>query len=218
MSSNPYFQWYNQTNEQNFIDDLIVESIKNHAHDVYYLPRTGIGEDGVLGEYAIAKFNTACAVEMYVKTVDGFGGEGELVSKFGFEVKNQIVLTISVRSFQQFIRPFFEMQRPREGDCVWIPMLGVVYQITFVNKSAIFYTLGKLNTYELTMELLDYSNEQFNTGIEEIDNKYKPFENMSSNTYSLESYDRQADNQSIQVSANNVLDFTELDPFEIGQF
>lgn len=218
MASNPYFQWYNATNEQDLIEDLVVESIRNYAHDCLYLPRTGINNNEMLNEFEIYEFNSALPIEVYVKNSDSFEGEGELLSKFGLEVRNQMTLVISIRSYEQFVKPSTNLPRPGEGDCMYIPMLGVVYQIKYVNSGAQFYTLGRLMTYELTLELLEYNNEQFNTGVPAIDDKYKPFQNQSSNTYSLEQYDNDADNSAIQEQSDTVLDFTEMDPFSVGEY
>lgn len=217
MASNPYLQWYTNSNEQQLIDDLVVEGIRNHAHDVYYLPRTGVAKDDLLNENNINRFDSALPVEVYVKNFDGFEGEGELVSKFGFEIRNQMTLQMSIRSFEEFIKPTTQAARPLEGDCIYIPMLEVVYQIKYINASAIMYTLGKLQSYEITCELLDYTNEQFNTGIAEIDTKYPAFQHEANNAYDLDQYDTTADNSPIQTDSDLVLNFDELDPFEVGQ-
>lgn len=215
--SNPYFQFYNNTAEQNLFEDIAVESIRNHAHDVFYLPRTGVNKDNLLNEFEIAKFEEALPIEVYVKNFDAFEGEGQLMSKFGFEARDQMTLVMSIRSYNQFVKPITAKTRPHEGDCIFIPMLNVAYQIKFVNESAVFYGMGKLYTWEITCELLEYTNEQFVTGNPVIDDRYPPFENTSSNTYSLENYDDNADNTSIQGESDDVLDFTELDPFEVGE-
>lgn len=216
MGTNPYLQWFNDTAEQALYDDLYVEHIKNHGHDVLYLPRTGINKDELVNEFTISEFNTALPIEVYVKNFDSFEGEGELLSKFGLEIRDQMTLSMSIRSFNEFIKPTTTNERPFEGDCIYIPMLGVVYQIKYVNSSAVFYTLGKLNTYDIVLELLEFSNEVFNTGVAEIDNKYKAFQNAANNDYDLEEYDNAADNVTIQTVSDDVLDFTEMDPFSAG--
>jgi len=219
MSTNPFLQWYTDKNEQSLFDDLYVEHIKNFGHDVIYMPRTGINKNEMMNEYEISQFNIGLPIEVYVKNFDSFEGEGQLMAKFGLEVRDQMRLVMSVRSFNQFIEPTTGKTRPYEGDCVFIPMLGVVYQIKYVNRSAIFYTLGKLNTYEIVLELLDYSNEQFNTGMPEIDNLYPAFPNYKDDPdgYDLESYDLDADNSAIETNSDEVLDFTEINPFGVDE-
>lgn len=216
MATNEYLQWFTSTAEQSLYDDLYVEHIKNHGHDVLYLPRTGINKDEVVNEYTISEFNDALPIEVYIKNFGSFEGEGELLSKFGLEVRDQMTLSMSIRSFNEFIKPTTTNDRPFEGDCIYIPMLKVVYQIKYVNQSAVFYTLGKLNTYDIVLELLEFSNEVFNTGVTEIDDKYKPFQNTANNAYDLEEYDNAADNTTIQSVSDSVLDFSETDPFSAG--
>jgi hypothetical protein len=215
MASNQFLQWYNQNNEQNLFEDLTVESIRNFAHDIKYLPRTELAIDHTLNEIGISEYTTALDVEVYVKNADSFEGDGQLLAKFGLEIRDQMTLVMSIRSFQQFIQPYTNKSRPEEGDCLFIPMLGVIYQIKYVNSSAQFYTLGKLMSYEIVCELLEFNNEQFRTNIAEIDDKYKAYQNASADGYNLESYDNSADNSSIEVISDSVLDFGESDPFGV---
>lgn len=218
MATNPFFSVFSQENEQNLIDDLIVETIKQTGHDVYYLPRTGIKRDDILNEYSYSEFNDALPVEMWINNFSNFEGEGQLLSKFGLEVRDQMTLTVSVRSFEEFIQPTTNALRPEEGDCIYIPMLKVIYQIKYVDSTPIFYTLGKLNCYGLTCDLLEFSNEQFKTGLAEIDNINKPFQNVDTdNDYSLEEYDNNASNSVIQDESEDYLDFSEQSPFRVGE-
>ena len=90
-------------------------------------------------------------------------------------------------------------------------MLKNIYQIKYVNSSPTFYTLGKLNTYELVCELIIYSDEIFKTGVPEID---AIMELSTDGEEELEDFDLQAQNQTIQKRADDILDFSELDPFE----
>lgn len=214
-ASNPWWNNFNNAGEQGLYEDLVVESIKIYGHDMLYLPRTGIQKDDVLNEYKYSEFNSALPIEMYVKNFDSFEGEGQLLAKFGLEIRDQMTLVMSHRSFHQFIKPTTAKARPWEGDCIYIPMLNVVYQIKYVNTSATFYTLGKLNTYEIVCELLEFNNEQFNTGVAAIDDKYAPFENAETDVnYDLESYDNNAQNRAFEDTADGVLDFSESSPFD----
>ncbi len=216
MAVNPWWNNFNNNAEQNLYEDLVVESIRIFGHDVLYLPRTGIKKDDVLNEYSYSTFNTALPIEVYVKNFDSFEGEGQLLAKFGLEIRDQMTLVMSHRSFDEFVGPTTANSRPWEGDCIYIPMLNVVYQIKYVNSSAIFYTLGKLNVWDIVLELLEFNDEVFNTGIPAIDDKYKPFENAFTDPddYDLESYDNNAQNAAFEQLADSVLDFSEQSPFE----
>lgn len=217
MATNSYFNYFNSENEQNLIDDIIVEYIKQFGADIFYLPRKGINEDEMLTDFQYSEFNQAIPVEMYVKNFDSFEGEGQLLSKFGLEIRDQMTLVLSIRSFKEFIQPITGKERPLEGDAIYIPFIKGMYQIKFVNTSAIFYTLGKLNTYEIICELFEHSNEQFETGIPEIDEVYRPFDDMLTDPdYAVENYDKGASNKVIQKEADKVLDLSEFDPFGGG--
>lgn len=218
MATSPFFNVFEQENEQNLVDDLIVEAIRQTGHDVYYLPRTGMNKDDVLNEYAYSEFYTALPVEMWINNFSNFEGEGQLLSKFGLEIRDQMTLTISVRSFNEFIKPTTAEARPLEGDCIYIPMLKLVYQIKYVDSTPIFYTLGKLNCWGLTCDLLEFSNEQFKTGLPAIDNLNKPFQNVDTNpNYDLEGYDNNASNKVLQEESDDIIDFSEEDPFRTGE-
>ena len=217
MATNSFFRNFTSPNEQALYDDIIVESIKQYGHDLLYLPRIGEKKDDILNEYSFSRFEQALPVEAYIKNFSDFEGEGQLLAKFGLEIRDQMTLSISQRSFRQFIQPYTDKERPWEGDCIYIPMTKVLYQIKYVNTSAIFYTLGKLNTFDIVCEIIEFSNEQFNTGIPEIDEKYKAFENADDPDYDLESYDKFAHNTAIEGEGDGILDFSEVSPFSAGE-
>ena len=215
MATNPYFTYFTGQSEQFLYDDIIAECVQIYGHDTFYLPRTGINKDEMMNEYSYDRFLTALPVEVFIRNTDSFEGDGQMLQKMGLEVRDQMTLQMSKRSFEQFIKPTTQNNRPWEGDCIYIPMLAVVYRIKYVKTDAIFYTLGKLNMFELVCEILEYSNEQFATGNTDIDSKYTPFPHTSSNT-AIETYDLDADNAVIQDNSDEVIDFTEVDPFGVG--
>lgn len=169
MSTNKYFNLYKQTSEQRLIDDLIIEAIKIHGIDVYYLPREMQREDLILNEDVISKFNDYYVMEMYIKTSDGFSGDQEVLKKFGLEIKEQLVLSIARSRFNKIVNG--ELVRPREGDLIFLdlPMNRQLYEIKFVDHESVFYQAGQLYVYDLKLELFSYSEETFETGIETLD-------------------------------------------------
>lgn len=212
MASNPYFNFFNNVPEQNLMEDLTVESIRQYAHDVVYMPRD-IVRDEIFNEPTVVTYSNALDVEMYVKNWESFQGEGQLIAKFGLEIRDQMTLVLTKRSFNQFIKPTTGKDRPWEGDCIYIPMLGATYQVRYVNSSASFYILGKNYSWEVQCDLLEFSNEQFKTGRAYIDDLNPPFENANNPDYDLESYDRTAQNEKIQTESDQIIDWTEKSPF-----
>jgi len=174
MATSQYFSQYNNKGEQNLIEDIIVESIKIMGVDVYYLPNDNdAARDLLFGEDPVKKFQSAFQIEIYPNNVMEYGGEKEFFSKFGLEIKNQMTITMSKRSFSQRV-PQNTFTRPREGDLIYIPFLngtGELYEIKFTNQSKDFFMLGRKVPYfyELELEKFRYSQEVISTGIADID-------------------------------------------------
>ena len=165
MATNSYFRNFDARNEQELLHSLVTESIQVYGHDVSYIPRTLINEDTILGEDSISEFKDAHSIEMYIKSVDGFEGEGDLISKFGLEVRDQIVFSLARRAWEGLDIG----TRPKEGDLIYFPLTSKLFQITFVEHETPFYQNGALPTFDLTCELFTYSDEALDTGIDDID-------------------------------------------------
>ena len=165
MPTNSYFRNFDARNEQELLHSLVTESIQIYGHDVNYIPRTLVNEDTILGEDSISEYKDAYAIEMYIKSVDGFEGEGDLVSKFGLEIRDQIVFSVARRAFEGLDIGV----RPKEGDLIYFPLTEKLFQIMFVEHETPFYQTGALPTFDLTCELFTYSDEKIDTGVEEVD-------------------------------------------------
>ena len=101
MATNKYFNNFAYAREQDLVEDLTIEAIKIYGHNVKYLPKTISGIDHLFGEDKLLKYETAADVEMYVKNVEGFEGEGEFMSKFGVQLNDQLTLTVARKRFDQ---------------------------------------------------------------------------------------------------------------------
>ena len=167
MTTSVYFNHFENTPEQNLHQDLIIEAIKNYGIDVYYLPRKYVNEDLLYGEDTISEFNQAHLIEMYVKSVDGFEGEGDFVSRFGLEIRDQVVFSVARRRFDNL--DITEQDRPLEGDVIFFPLNKKLYEIRFVEHESMFYQFGKLPIFDLTCELFQYDDQRIDTGVEDID-------------------------------------------------
>ena len=169
MTSNLYFNNYAFSGEQNLIEDLIVESIKIYGMDVQYLPRTIVAEDSFFGEDPLSKFTDSYEMEMYIKNVEGFEGEGDFLGKFGLEIRDRITFSVARRAFAESIEADTGLTRPREGDLVYLPLNKKIYTVKFVEHEPTFYQMGNLQFYDITCELFEYSGERLNTGFDEVD-------------------------------------------------
>ena len=200
--------------EQRLIEDLIIESIRIYGLDVWYMPRTLGALDDLLNEDDLPVFNSAYMVEMYVKNVEGFEGDGDFLSKFGLQIRDSMTLTISMRKFTEDVGAYDDQVRPREGDLIYFPLNRKIFQVKHVEHESIFYQMGALQTYDLRVELFEYSNEVFRTGIAEIDTLLDKYNTTSNNSIQgIESIDALSDNFTIESEADSILDFTEKNPF-----
>ena len=170
MPRNQYFS-LGATSEKNLYEDIVIEGLRIYGHDVYYLPRTIINEDGIFNEASLSEFGEAFQIEMYVENIDGFEGEGDLLSKFGLEMRDQMKLVVSNRRWEQLVGRFQTTAevRPQEGDLIYFPLVKGLFEIRYVEEETPFYQLQNIPTFKLSCELFEYSNEEIDTGVAEID-------------------------------------------------
>lgn len=175
MAVNPYFT-KNSSLEQNLFQSLVTESIQVIGHDVYYLPRKLQRLDLILGEDILSKFDLAIPIEMYLDNKEG--GEMDMLSKFGLQVKEQLKYQVSTKRWIEAIKtPYgstgtnilYNDLRPQNGDLIYEPMSDSLYEIMYVDKENPYYQLGTNYFFTLTCELYEYSSEDINTGIAGID-------------------------------------------------
>ena len=165
MATNSYFT--RQNSERNVVEDLTIESIKIHGLDMVYIPRTLVNEDTIFGEDTLSKFTAGNYIEMYLESVDGFGGDGDFYSKFGLEIRDTVSLVVSKKRFETVMSS--TTTKPREGDLIYFPLSKGLFEIKFVEHENPFYQLGKLYTYKLSCELFTYSQEEIDTGFSDVD-------------------------------------------------
>ena len=169
MATNFYFNNFKASNEQGLLEDLIIEAIRIYGEDLLYIPRKLGKYDALYTADDQSIYDQTFEVEMYIKSVNGFTGDGNFMSKFGLEIRDQVVFSVAQKVFNQEVGAYTTQLRPNEGDVIYFPLNRKVFQVKSVSKLEMFYQLGSLQTWELTCELFEYSNEQFNTGVPEID-------------------------------------------------
>lgn len=181
MATNVYFNPFplNQiTSEQLLVEDLLIEALKIYGMDVYYLPRSsGDVVDYIYGEDSNKQYTAAYPIELYLENVTGMDGEGDFISKFGLEIRDEITLLVSRRRFAATV----PQKRPHEGDLIYIPLVQNFFEISFVeheNDQAMFYTLGRgrganVYVYGLKLKQFVFSNELVSTGVKEVDDQIR---------------------------------------------
>ena len=158
--------------EQNLYEDLIIESLKIFGQDVYYVPRTLVSRDNILGEDTASKFDDAYLIEAYIENTDGFEGSGDLYQKFGLEIRDEATFIISRRQWQNLVGVWnntVETNKPQEGDLLFLPMSNSFFEISFVEDEKPFYQLSNLPVYKMQCSLFEYNEEDFETGVRAID-------------------------------------------------
>ncbi len=175
MAINHYFQagrGIGNEAEKRLHEDVIIESLKVFGQDVYYMPRTLVNRDLVLGEDTSSRFDDSYLIEMYFETNEGFAGEGEIINKFGLEIRDDTTLVVSKRRFEEHVSNTANLiaaGRPNEGDILYVPLMNSFFEIQFVEDMEPFFQLGSLPVYKLKVTKFEYSNEQINTGQEILD-------------------------------------------------
>jgi len=177
VATNLYFNNFpaNQiTSEQLLVEDLVIESLGINGMDIYYMPRSSRDSvDMLYGEDTLKTYTSAYPLEMYLENVTGMEGEGDFMSKFGLEIRDEVSLLVSRRRFGFTVN----QTRPLEGDLIYIPLFENFFEITFVeheNNQAMFHTLGRgrggnVYVYALKLKQFVFSSEVIETGISEID-------------------------------------------------
>ena len=168
MPRNVYFSQAVRS-EQNLYEDLVIESLQIFGQDVYYIPRSLVSRDTILGEDKASSFDDAYLMEAYIENVDGFEGAGDLYQKFGLEIRDEASFVISRRAWNQRIGLNEGTLKPAEGDLLFLPMTNSFFEITFVEADKPFYQLSNLPVYKLTCALFEYNDEEFDTGLDVID-------------------------------------------------
>jgi hypothetical protein len=181
MPTNFYFNPFplNQiTSEQLLVEDLVIEAMQIYGMDIFYMPRSSRDSvDLLYGEDTLKTYTSAYALEMYLEDVTGMEGEGDFMSKFGLEIRDELTFLVSRRRFAFTVNQL----RPNEGDLIYVPMLQNFFEITFVeheNGQAMYYTLGRgrggnVYVYALKLKQFVFSNEVVETGNVEIDGQIR---------------------------------------------
>lgn len=241
MPTKLHFRNFDSLAEQSLVEDLVTEAIAIHGVDVFYIRRTVLNRDNVIVDDKLSTFDRAFPIAVYIKSVDGFGGDGTFLSKFGLEVRDQITFTLAKREFKlEIMDKDVTFTRPREGDLLYIPFMGKMFEIKYADYKPTMYQLGTLPAYDLTCESFEYNNEEYDTGYDEIDQIFakwsrtlgnSPFQLVGPDGTPIldndgnpigtfggdpDTGDNQAQNSNIQSEGLKFLDFSEKDPFGEG--
>ena len=244
MPTNVYFDTGTKP-EQALYEDLMIEQLRIYGQDVYYIPRKMAGTDNIFGEDNSSSFEDAYLIEMYMETVDGYEGEKELMSKFGLDIQDDATFVVARRRWEQFVsidNNIIESSRPNEGDLIFFPKGKKLFEITFVDHDDPFYQVHNLPTYKLKCKTFEYSSEEIDTGIAELDaietdnslnmlSHQMTLEDGSGSmllentvegaaasyiileTYDVATIDENSQNDDFELADDNILDFTESNPF-----
>ena len=171
MATNLYFN-QKVRSEQLLYEDIVIESLKTYGQDVYYLPRDIVNEDTILGDDPVSSFNSSYILEMYIENIEGFDGEGDLFTRFGVEIRDEATFVVSRRRWNHVfsqVDPDIDIQRPKEGDVIYLTLSNKMFKIMHVEHEQPFYQLSNVPTFKMRCELFPYSDEDFDTGIAAID-------------------------------------------------
>jgi hypothetical protein len=187
MPVNPYYNHlqFNNVNEQELVEDLIIESIRNYGMDVYYIPMTNNKLDRLFGEDVLKSFETSYLMEMYFDTPAGFGG-GNFLKLQGLQIGKETSFVVSAKRFTEELQTTpGEYVRPKEGDLIYAPLTKDLWEIKFADHEHIFYQLGKVYVWKLNVEKFQYSSETIDTGVDLIDSIMSGEDMLMGPTFSI---------------------------------
>ena len=171
MTTNVHFS-KGTISEQYLYEDLVIEAIGIYGHDVFYLPRTLVNEEMILGEDPLSTFSDAYGIEMWMETQEGYEGEKDIVTRFGLDIQNETSFVVSRRRWDDVVSRNDNLivnTRPDEGDLIYFPAVKRLWIISFVDHDDPFYQVNNLPVYKLYCRSWEYSSERLDTGIEAID-------------------------------------------------
>ena len=242
MPTNVYFNTGTKP-EQRLYENLIIEQLRAFGQDVYYLPRKLVNEDTLFGEDTLSSFNDAYQVEMYLDNIEGFEGQKEMMTRFGLDMQDEATWVVSKRRFEQLIsldQNLIVSSRPNEGDLIYFPKAKKLFEIGFVDHDDPFYQLNNLPVFKMRCRTIEYSHEDFATGVSTID-AIETSESLDAMQYQLvleegtdsgtnylitedgdfivqeeqliDTIDSSADNIFFETQGDSILDFSEVNPF-----
>lgn len=213
MAKNVYFT-QGTNNEQLLYEDIIIESLEIYGVELFYIPRTLIAKDEILGEDRLSQFNNSYPICAYFEQIDSFEGQSSYIQKFGLMVEQSATLVVARRAWEQAVGRYGTTilpNRPCEGDLVYFPLSKGLFEIKYVQHQDPFYQIGKLYVYKLQVELFQYASERINTGIEEID-VFETLKSFDETINSVDTPDNYGKNIPLDEIASEVI-FDESNPF-----
>jgi len=244
MPTNVYFDTGTKP-EQHLYEDLMIEQLRIYGQEVFYIPRTLVKEDELFGEDTLSKFDDAYQIEMYFENVEGYEGEKEIMSKFGLQMNEDVTFVVARRRFEQLVSHDSNLivkTRPNEGDLVYFPKVKKIFEISFVDHDDPFYQVHNVPAFKLKCKTFEYSGEDIDTGITEIDaietanslDQLVYQVSLEDGTGSLltetgdyiiqeafvvDTIDENAMNDFFETQDDNIIDFSESNPFgDIGKW
>jgi len=217
---NPYFQGgssIGRSSEQLMVESIIIECLQIYGHDLLYIPRQSFNPDLILNEDPLNNFKFAYPIEMYLASVEGFQGEGSLLSKFGLEIRDTATFVVSRRRWDEVVAQDGNVElttRPAEGSIIYFPQTQAFFEIRRVISKNPFFQVGKLYVYTLECELYQYSSEQFDTGVTEVDEftKNASLDEIMLGDGETPHTDPQSSNETF-VDESDIIDFSKSNPF-----
>lgn len=203
MAVNKYFKSFLNPNEQRLIDGMQAECIQIRGIDVHYIPRTLVNEDYLFGEDPASSFDTFYEIEMYMENFEGFGTDTDLMTRFGLHIKDQAQFNVNGTRFTEVTG----MPKPLEGDLIYMPLARALFEIRFVEDEEAFYQLGRTYNFKLQTQLFEYSHEDMNTGLDEIDSLQDALDD------SVGGKDPFSTNDEIEIEGDAAINYDENSPF-----
>jgi cupin superfamily acireductone dioxygenase involved in methionine salvage len=161
MARNPYFKV--SSRDSSLLQQLVKEQIQVFGFDVHYIFRKFQNLDALFGEDTISKFQKSFQVEMFVSNYEFYESLGRVIDKFGINLQDSVNLMVAKTRFAEESAKYGTDTIPQEGDLIYFPEYGGLFEIKYVNDRNSFFS------YELNCERFRYNAEKLETEIPEVD-------------------------------------------------
>ncbi|CAM0002220.1 head closure Hc2 [Vibrio phage D479] len=155
-TTNPYFSWMTNTSVQQLQDVMVAEAVQARGIEVLYIRREMAKPDLVFGEDPLSAFKKSYRISVYIDSFDGWDGDGDWYSKFGFQVDDELNVTTNDNLFKTQA----DGKGVTMGDLVYFPLSQALFEINWVETDDPLFSMGALPMRKIKLTRFVYSGEE----------------------------------------------------------
>ena len=193
-------------------ENILIEAVYLNGQDIYYIQRKLLNEVSGFEEFKTKISEKAQALRVYVEEVEGFAGPGNMFTKFGLQLNDEMTVYAPKKLFQHF------NIIPKEQDLIYHVVSDRLFEITYVtdyNIPGVNFPLGKNYAYKLECKLFIFDYDDIvpqEVATQEYDN-FPTFPKLE-DLFDLNDEDIERNNKEIEDEEKelNIVDNSEKNP------